>query len=74
MVKVATPKERESVWTKGQPKEVLIRSLPQVPNTRKSIIRDLSRKARAPGLRLSRTGKKYWETRENRSDIKGTNI
>lgn len=74
MVRVATPQKRETVWTKGQPKSALLKPLPQVPNTRKSLIRDAGRKAREPGLRLSRAGKKYWETRANRSDVKGTNL
>lgn len=74
MVKVKTPAKKESVWTSGQPKEALLKTLPQVPGTRKSLSRDASRKARAPGLRLSRTGKKYWETRENRSDKRNTNL
>lgn len=74
MVRVATPKKKkESVWVKGQPKATLLKPLPQVPNTRKSLLRDMGRKAREPGLRLSKTGKKYWETRENRSDKRGTN-
>lgn len=71
MVKVSTPARKESVWTKGQPKKGQLeplRPLPQVPKTRKSMARDLARPARKPGLRLSRNGKKYWETRENRSD------
>jgi len=69
-----TPRRRESVWTKGQPKSKLIRPLPQVPGTRKSISKDASRKARMPGLRRSRTGNVYSETRENRSDKKGTRL
>jgi hypothetical protein len=73
MVKATTSKKRESVWTKGQPKEKLIRELPQVPNT-KSIPRDAARKARLPGLRLSKNGNKYCESRSNRSDKRGTSL
>jgi len=73
MVKASTPKKRESVWTKGQPKSALLRELPQVQNT-KSIRRDMGRKARRPGMRLSRNGKIYWEERSNRSDKKGSNL
>lgn len=36
--------------------------------TRKSLIRDASRSAKLPGKRISKTGKRYWETRKNRSD------
>jgi len=49
------------------PKQDVIRTLPQVQNT-KSIRRDATRKARLPGLRRSKNGNKYWETRSNRSD------
>ena len=42
--------------------------------TRKSLMRDRSRKARVPGKRISKTGKVYWETRRNRSDVPGKNI
>jgi hypothetical protein len=38
---------------------------------RKSIKKDKVRKALPPGLRVSRSGKKYWETRRNRSDLFG---
>ena len=37
----------------------------------KSVPRDLARSALPPGKRLSRTGNFYWETRRNRSDLKG---
>ncbi|MEM0488766.1 MAG: hypothetical protein QW707_06145 [Candidatus Bathyarchaeia archaeon] len=32
---------------------------------------DRKRKALPPGLRISRTGRRYWETRKNRSDLRG---
>lgn len=76
MVKVSTPKKRESVWTKNQPKgpkDGLLRELKQVPNT-KSVRRDASRTAKVPGLRISKNGKKYWETRSNRSDKRGQKL
>ena len=34
--------------------------------------RDIKRTALRPGLRISKTGKKYWETRRNRSDVMPT--
>lgn len=37
----------------------------------KSIIKDNRYKALAPGKRISKNGKIYWETRANRSDING---
>jgi len=63
-----------SVWKDMGPKRKDLKVLPQVPGTRKSIPRDMARKARVPGLRMSRNGKKYWETRENRSDNIGTKL
>lgn len=62
-----------NVWRRMNPQPIQIRELPQVQNT-KSVRRDSTRRARAPGLRLSRNGKKYWETRSNRSDQRGTNL
>ena len=35
---------------------------------------DKGRKAMYPGLRRSKTGKIYWETRKNRSDMKGSKV
>jgi len=35
-----------------------------------NIKRDAERKALPPGKRISKTGKVYWETRKNRSDLK----
>ncbi len=39
-----------------------------------SIARDIGRKARLPGKRISKTGKVYYETRVNRSDAAGKKI
>lgn len=50
------------------PKKGVERVLPQVPKTRKSVLRDAARQARLPGKRVSKNGNIYWETRENRSD------
>jgi len=44
-----------------------IKILNQV-GTSKSLIRDKGRKALTPGKRISKSGKVYWETRQNRSD------
>jgi len=41
---------------------------------RKSITRDLMRKAKPPGKRVSFSGKIYYETRKNRSDKRGTRL
>lgn len=63
-------KRAKSVWEKIGPNEGVERILPQVPNTRKSKVLDAARPARPPGKRVSLSGKTYWETRENRSDVK----
>jgi len=67
-----TPRRKSALSIGTEKKD--IKELPQVPGTRKSVSRDLARSARVPGLRLSRNGKKYWETRENRSDKRGTKL
>jgi hypothetical protein len=41
---------------------------------RKSLKLDRKRKALPPGKRISRTGRVYWETRRNRSDLPGREI
>ena len=58
----------ESVWTSIGPKDKIIKILPQ-SGKRVSISRDFGRKALPPGKRISKTGKEYWETRKNRTDI-----
>lgn len=61
-------KRPKSVWDKIKPQQSVERVLEQVPKTRKDVLRDAARPARLPGKRLSKTGKVYWETRQNRSD------
>jgi len=76
MARNMTQSKRESVWTKNQPKarvDKVLRVLPQTGKI-KSIARDAARKAKAPGLRISKTGKKYWESRKSRSDVPGTRL
>ena len=47
-------------------------TLNQVGKT--TVSRDRKRDALAPGKRISKTGKIYWETRKNRSDMPGNKI
>jgi len=54
-------------------KEGIIKPLKQRGKI-KSIAQDMSRTARAPGKRISKTGKIYWETRRNRSDAPDSKI
>jgi len=51
-------------------RQKLIYSLPQIKNT-KSIKQDKRIKALRSGRRVSKSGKKYTETRSNRSDKRG---
>ena len=39
-----------------------------------NILRDSTRSALPPGKRISASGKEYWESRKNRSDVPGTNL
>jgi hypothetical protein len=41
---------------------------------RASVKADRERKALPPGKRISKSGRVYWETRKNRSDLPGKNI
>jgi hypothetical protein len=54
------------------PKTVV--EFPYQTGHRKSFIDDKNRRALYPGKRISITGHEYWETRMNRSDIKGTRL
>ena len=59
-------KEFSAIGFKNQRRN--LRKLDQVGKT--NIDRDKVRKALAPGKRVSKNGKVYWETRKNRSDLK----
>ena len=72
MVRVETP-GRQPVWTKGTRKEGILKVLPQ-KGKRISVSRDAGRSARLPGKRISKTGKVYFESRPNRSDLAGSNL
>lgn len=54
-------------------KPKVIRRLDQTGVT-VDVLRDLRRKALMPGKRISKTGKVYWESRANRSDLKGKRL
>jgi len=41
---------------------------------RMDLARDRSRHALNPGWRISKTGHRYFESRKNRSDLKGSRI
>ena len=71
-IKSDLDKEFKALGLKNQRKN--LRTLKQTAKgkTDKSI--DKKRDALAPGKRISKTGKIYWETRENRSDSIGGKI
>lgn len=52
----------------------IIRGFPYQTGKRKDIFADAARGALEPGKRMSRNGRIYWETRVNRSDLKGKRI
>ena len=70
LLKIAKDQEFQSVRVKSLMKNVKV--LEQVGTSNKK--RDQMRKALAPGKRISKTGKIYWETRSNRSDQVGSKL
>lgn len=56
----------------GLMSNVMIKELKQVGTSNTK--RDKPRSARLPGKRISKSGKRYWETRKNRSDAFGKNV
>jgi len=68
-IKDEMDKEFKALGFKNQRRT--LRVLDQVAKSKVDKSRDKERKALAPGKRISKTGKIYWETRANRSDSKG---
>ena len=71
-IKSELDREFSSIGLKNQRRNVKV--LPQVKVQGTDIIRDKARKALAPGKRISKSGKTYFETRSNRSDKIGTKV
>lgn len=67
--KTRTKVRRKKVKKKMKP--IVIKAVKYQTGKRKSLSSDRKRKAMAPGKRRSSTGKIYWETRRNRSDLRG---
>ena len=65
-------KEFQSVGFKNQRRN--LRVLEQTQKGKVDVVIDSSRKALAPGKRISKTGKIYWESRRSRSDEIGKKI
>lgn len=71
-IKSELDKEFRSIGMRNQRRNVKV--LPQVKVQGTDIVRDKARKALAPGKRISKTGKIYWESRSNRTDKVGTKL
>ena len=71
-IKSELDREFSSIGLKNQRRNVKV--LPQVKVQGTDITRDKARKALAPGKRISKSGKTYFETRSNRSDKIGTKV
>lgn len=63
-------------WKQGYSKVIKPTSKQTGPKNRSQKKQDADRRKRAlkPGVRKSRTGREYTETRKNRSDIKGATM
>lgn len=71
-IKSEMDKEFSAIGFKNQRRN--LRSLPQTAKKKVNLLVDSERKALMPGKRISKSGKIYWETRRNRSDLKNSNI
>lgn len=69
----AKPKRKSGQTTLGQHGPKVLRAKHKQTGS-SSIERDKRRKAMEPGKRRSASGRIYYETRKNRSDIRGTRI
>lgn len=62
------------IKVKAHHRKVKMHHYPKQTGKRKSLHLDRLHKAKAVGWRKSRSGKKYYESRKNRSDIRGKRI
>ena len=69
----AKPKRKSGQTTLGQHGRKVLKAKHKQTGS-SSIERDKKRKAMQPGKRRSASGRIYYETRKNRSDIRGTRI
>ncbi|OYT54355.1 MAG: hypothetical protein B6U72_03030 [Candidatus Altiarchaeales archaeon ex4484_2] len=71
----ATRRKRTAIAHKGRRKKTK-RSYRQTGSDKglRGVQADLKRKAKAPGRRKSKTGKRYYERRKNRSDKPGSRL
>ena len=71
-IKSELDKEFSSIGFKNQRRS--LKTLPQTQKDKVDKARDMARKALAPGKRISKTGKIYWESRASRSDAVGSKL
>ena len=71
-IKEEMKKEFSAIGFKNQRRNLKV--LKQTPQKNVDTERDKKRKALLPGKRISKSGKVYWETRKNRSDVKGKKV
>lgn len=69
---ISKAKEEEFSTIRVKPLQKVVKVTSQVGKS--SMPRDKVRKALHPGKRISASGKIYWETRKNRSDLPGSRI
>jgi len=65
---------RKGVLVRSTRKPRVLKVVYRQTGSRKSISRDRLRKALAPGKRISRFGRIYYEYRKNRSDLPGKRV
>lgn len=70
-IKAEMDKEFQAIGFKNQRRTLKVFKK-QTGKSNKDI--DAKRKALAPGKRISKTGKIYFESRKNRSDLPGTKV
>lgn len=71
-IKGELEKEFNAVGFRNQRRN--LRTLPQTQKKGVDKERDKAREALMPGKRISKNGKIYWETRQNRTDAKGSKL
>ena len=72
LLKAEMDKDFEAVGFRNKRRNLKV--LEQTQKNKVDKVADSQRKALLPGKRISKTGKVYWETRRNRSDVKGSRI
>ena len=67
-------KQKHIDWINKHKQGMTITPINRMVNNTEDFFSDMNKKAKKPGFRISRTGKLYYETRSNRSDITGKNL